>query len=454
MAKHFGEMLLERRRQLGLSIHQVATTIKIRPQIIEYFELGDFSAMPPRGYAQGMISSYARFLGLNPRTVVDAYFDELDAYERDTAHQSGRYREAAGFVSPRSENPTGRFMALEGGSRYAKRPPQAGYVSEAQSGHEPILASQSAYRQRYSSSRRPSPQAQPGMGNNTERMNPYAGRGVTRSTDAAGGRTPRAGYQRGSYQRQGGRPAPHANDTYARERERSAYRRTSYQTNERNRRGGMDEPSSRNARRGRRTPEPQNPLLAIIQGLDPRVLLGALGVAAILLLVLIFLTFRGCTSGGEDPAATGSTPVVSVDTPASSDDDASDSEQDSEAVTADSPDSPASDTAATPAVPDETVVAVSVADGASSWVEIKLDGKSVFADNVIGPFDEEYTVEDSIEITVSSPADVVVTHNGQEVSWDTRTAGVAKVTITAPEPETPATHEDATTDEDGANASE
>ncbi len=70
-------MLLHRRRQMGLSIQQVANTIKIRPQIIGFFEKGDFSSMPPRGYAQGMISSYARFLGLNPRTVVAAYFDEL-----------------------------------------------------------------------------------------------------------------------------------------------------------------------------------------------------------------------------------------------------------------------------------------------------------------------------------------------------------------------------------------
>ena len=70
MAARFGDMLLEQRRRMGLSIQQVANTIKIRPQIIEYFETGNFASMPPRGYAQGMISSYARFLGLNPREVV------------------------------------------------------------------------------------------------------------------------------------------------------------------------------------------------------------------------------------------------------------------------------------------------------------------------------------------------------------------------------------------------
>ena len=94
MAARFGDMLLEQRRRMGLSIQQVANTIKIRPQIIEFFETGNFASMPPRGYAQGMISSYARFLGLNPREVVNAYFDDLMAYERVAAGWSfpGRCR--------------------------------------------------------------------------------------------------------------------------------------------------------------------------------------------------------------------------------------------------------------------------------------------------------------------------------------------------------------------------
>lgn len=41
MAARFGDMLLEQRRRMGLSIQQVANTIKIRPQIIEFFETGN-----------------------------------------------------------------------------------------------------------------------------------------------------------------------------------------------------------------------------------------------------------------------------------------------------------------------------------------------------------------------------------------------------------------------------
>lgn len=113
MAARFGDMLLEQRRRMGLSIQQVANTIKIRPQIIEFFETGNFASMPPRGYAQGMISSYARFLGLNPREVVNAYFDDLMAYERETSQQGGRFQDAAGYVNSRSSVDNG---ALPDGS--------------------------------------------------------------------------------------------------------------------------------------------------------------------------------------------------------------------------------------------------------------------------------------------------------------------------------------------------
>ena len=132
MAARFGDMLLEQRRRMGLSIQQVANTIKIRPQIIEFFENGNFASMPPRGYAQGMISSYARFLGLNPREVVNAYFDDLMAYERETSQQGGRFQDAAGYVNSRSSVDNGRFLMVQGGrsTRYGQRPQQAGYVTE------------------------------------------------------------------------------------------------------------------------------------------------------------------------------------------------------------------------------------------------------------------------------------------------------------------------------------
>ena len=149
MAARFGDMLLEQRRRMGLSIQQVANTIKIRPQIIEFFETGNFASMPPRGYAQGMISSYARFLGLNPREVVNAYFDDLMAYERETSQQGGRFQDAAGYVNSRSSVDNGRFLMVQGGrsTRYGQRPQQAGYITETGSSEE-IRSQRDRFRSR------------------------------------------------------------------------------------------------------------------------------------------------------------------------------------------------------------------------------------------------------------------------------------------------------------------
>ena len=182
--------------------------------------------------------------------------------------------------------------------------------------------------------------------------------------------------------------------------------------------------------------------------IDPRIAIGGLAIIILLLIVIALLLLRGCAPDRSADAAGSATAETTQAATSPASPETADT---ADATDTASPASPATD-AATPAEPEETIVGISVSEGSTSWVEIKLDGVSIFADNVIGPFDKEYTVEESIEITVSSPADVTVTHNGEEVSWDTRTAGVAKVTITAPQPETPATDGEAGTDEDSASA--
>ena len=66
----FSEMLFDRRRQLGLSIAQASHVLRLKPQVLQAFEEGDFPSIPKSGYAQGMLSSYARYLGLNTRCLL------------------------------------------------------------------------------------------------------------------------------------------------------------------------------------------------------------------------------------------------------------------------------------------------------------------------------------------------------------------------------------------------
>ncbi|OUO19757.1 helix-turn-helix transcriptional regulator [Collinsella sp. An307] len=421
----FGDMLYQRRREMGLTILQVANTIKIRPQIIEFFENGDFSSMPPRGYAQGMISSYARYLGLNPREVVEAYFDDLRAYEQATDNHGGRFQDAAGLVSTRSASATGRFMMVDSAprSRYAQRPPQAGYVSEHESGHEPERARNPYAR------RSPSSQV-------TQRIPVFDGQ-----NDVAAPRAPRssAGYER----RSGVRGSAAArNRGYA---SQGAYdgRRMSGPSSERRASGRGVPPRRGRASSGR--PSPSGP------SFDNRLLLGLIAAILVAIALMAVLLVRGCAPAETDDKA-GSSAVTAetvAQTPEENEDtdstDANDTDEDGDA--SDDADPATDPEAQTPEEPQQLVVKISVAEGDSSWLEVRVDGSIVLGDEVVGPFEQEFIPQSNIRITANTPGSVKVAENGKEVRWDTSTSGVARINLTAPEtPAAPATTEGETGD--------
>ncbi len=421
----FGDMLYQRRREMGLTILQVANTIKIRPQIIEFFENGDFSSMPPRGYAQGMISSYARYLGLNPREVVEAYFDDLRAYEQATDNHGGRFQDAAGLVSTRSASATGRFMMVDSAprSRYAQRPPQAGYVSEHESGHEPQRA-RNPYARRSPSSQM------------TQRIPVFDGQ-----DDVTAPRAPRssAGYERRS---SGRGPAAARNRGYA---SQGTYdgRRMSGPSSERRASGRGVPPRRGRGSSGR--PSPSGP------SFDNRLLLGLIAAILVAIALMAVLLVRGCAPAETDDKA-GSSAVTAetvAQAPEADEDadstDANDTDEDGDS--SDETDPATDPEAQTPEEPQQLVVKISVAEGDSSWLEVRVDGSIVLGDEVVGPFEQEFIPQSNIRITANTPGSVKVTENGEEVRWDTSTSGVARINLTAPEtPATPATTEGETGD--------
>lgn len=438
MAARFGDMLLEQRRRMGLSIQQVANTIKIRPQIIEFFETGNFASMPPRGYAQGMISSYARFLGLNPREVVNAYFDELMAYERETSQQGGRFQDAAGYVNSRSSVDNGRFLMVQGGrsTRYGQRPQQAGYITETGSGEE--IRSQ---RDRFRSTPMPEDRALPaargvardpragyGDGGYSDRGHRGISTGRSRSGYADADTTqvtprlrsqPQPYGQRSSAPRAGQRGYQGRGELAPRSGQRSLQGQGGYCGRSDSNRGRMPQgggrSSSSRGRGGSRAP--QN------NGLDPRIVYAGIGAVALLLIVLIVVLLRGCAS--STPETTPETPTATKTAPKKS-------SKKTETVDEDED----TDEVAKKEENEVTKVKVSVAKGKTAWIEVKVDGKSVYGAQATGPFEQEYTPESSIEITTSKPSDVTVTKNGEKVRYDTKTSGVARVTITVPKKET------------------
>ena len=88
----FSEMLYDRRRQLGLSIKQASNVLRLKEEVLIAFEEGDFESIPKSGYAQGMLSSYARYLGLNAKTVVNQFSTDLFEHERGAGSHEARRR--------------------------------------------------------------------------------------------------------------------------------------------------------------------------------------------------------------------------------------------------------------------------------------------------------------------------------------------------------------------------
>lgn len=416
MTRHFGEMLLDRRRQMGASIQQVANVIKIRPQIIEYFETENFAAMPPRGYSQGIIASYARYLGLNPREVVDAYFDALHEYERNgSGGRVGRFQDAAADANPRSSNAAGRYMMVNSvpASRYGQRPPQAGYVSEASSAHEPVSASRLRPVGTVDSRCRPSTGGyDPTLRSRTRRPDVYSG------TDA---RDPRARPPRS----QAGRP----------QRDPRAPR-GGYPEQRPARRASGGQPPRGGSRRGQVSHSGSRPPQ---QGPDVKFLsIMALGVLILIALVMVLL--RGCAPKPEAAGSAPANPSAQKADPKDTSEDSTDPDgsDDSSADEGDDADGPSLSDGKTgksskDEEPKETVVKVKLKEkGAVAWIEVKLDGKIVLGKQVVGPFEEEFKVETQIDITTNTPSAVAIYKNGDKVRYDTKVSGVGKVSIIAP----------------------
>ena len=181
-------------------------------------------------------------------------------------------------------------------------------------------------------------------------------------------------------------------------------------------------------------------------------LLVALASGVILLVLVIVLMLRGCAPKSSADTAGSAPRAETVDSGSSDDSDGSSEGSDSAddgstaaSSTADGSDADAasdSDDAASDAADDsddaadqqETKVTVAIKEkGAVAFLEVKLDGKSVLGAQQIGPFEQEFTVTQQIEITTDKPSEVTVMKNGKKVSYDMKVSGVAKVTITAPQ---------------------
>lgn len=72
-SKHPGLLLKTQREKLGLSINDISLATKISPRILRALEEGQNDALPPKSFVRGFIRSYAAYLKLDPKELVEAF---------------------------------------------------------------------------------------------------------------------------------------------------------------------------------------------------------------------------------------------------------------------------------------------------------------------------------------------------------------------------------------------
>lgn len=75
--RSIGESLRQRREILSLTWEEISRHIHLRPPSLRLLEAGDFDAFPSSVQVQGMLSSYARFLGLDEEAILLRFAEGL-----------------------------------------------------------------------------------------------------------------------------------------------------------------------------------------------------------------------------------------------------------------------------------------------------------------------------------------------------------------------------------------
>ncbi len=82
-----GAKLAEARRQLGLSLEEVADRIRVRREFLEALEAMNVKLLPGKAYALAFLRSYARSLGLDDAAIVEQFQDECALTREDAKTQ-------------------------------------------------------------------------------------------------------------------------------------------------------------------------------------------------------------------------------------------------------------------------------------------------------------------------------------------------------------------------------
>ncbi len=435
----FSEELSTRRRQLGFSTAQASRVLRLKEDVLIAFEEGDFEAMPKSGYAQGMLSSYARYLGLDAARIVEMYVEELEEWRRggsgtyqgrDASHARevrsagvGQPYVAARGLLPTSGGPAGDMGSFATTRVHARR-------NESSSGEGHGYGTQ-GYGQAYSTDA----QSRPYTGRSPERRS-------YRESDV---RTGRRDIQMRDYGVRGfeddlriGMDAQSYEAASSGSGRRSSRGMSSRERRQRVRtRPTNGRRSSRSqSRGGARRREQSTSRQAIV------IIVVAIVVISVFLVNMISSCYnRNFNTQTSHPV---STATVSNETSSKSGSNASSATQTSsrDVSSNDTDDTTNSNGKSSNSnSTDESTksrngssakvisVSVSVAEGAVTWLEIECDGSSEVAEQLTGPWNHTYEFEESFSVQANDTSAVTVEQDGKQLQFEPMTSGVGVIRI-------------------------
>ena len=104
-----GSQLRQAREAKGLTLESLSRATRVQLRVLEAIERNSLTQLPPRPYGRGMVSAYAREVGLDPDVTVRDYFAEFNHTE--TAGPALPSRPAEAPRPLRFEEPGARFRS-------------------------------------------------------------------------------------------------------------------------------------------------------------------------------------------------------------------------------------------------------------------------------------------------------------------------------------------------------
>lgn len=483
----FSEQLYRRRRELGISTAQASRVLRLKERVIIAFEEGTWDDMPKSGYAQGMLASYASYLGLDAQRITRQFVADLSDYQTGGDRQVRRRGLGDGARMP-VETRSSRLEHAHSGAR-GLLPTSGGYAGDL-ADFSPVSLVQNAHprdgrdlgdtrdvrdrlqggEKRYTmlepeirdSRRRAYAQVQRARGRDQLRVDTYGSKVEATSLPQVRTQRQRSGYrprvpvQTDRYSENSQRLRPEQDyvtrrrvqpsdyvDDLRYDDQAHPYQKASLGAGGTGTRGIVDptrpkvrrqkRPSAQNShRRGRHPQQPQGPFEQILSFFSHNsyVIVIILLVLAVTLFLLIISSVSSCAANF---ASNGREETVSVSPTETESPDKNETEDKSREETSGEPsDLEVPEVVKTPENETKVEVIVALADGGVSWVEVTVDGESKVAETLTGPWSASYNVTKSMQVEVSDPTVVTVTRNGKVQTFDQKASGVGSVTIDGP----------------------